>query len=161
MRDVRFILIFIVLLGLLLPACSSSPGRPAQVTYEAVEGEQAQRVEIISSMLERLHPLPTALIDAHFVEEKRGDGMLGPSDYRTFARLIVPPEQIAEWQAILVPLNGQPAYAAPAQPTDWWVDKAGLPALTFYEPAPLTGRSNGWIAIDNQNGIIYLYSYTT
>jgi hypothetical protein len=155
MHIVRFTLIAY----LFLVACT--PSRPTKISYFEVVGTQARRVEVITAMLAKLHPLPTPIVDAQFVEEKIGDDELGPADYRAFTLLEIAPENIAAWQDILITLDTAPDHATPSQPTSWWVDEDTFVTLQFYAPDTLTGRTNGWIALDPESGKIYIYSFTT
>lgn len=155
MYTVRFILIAY----LLLVACT--PSRPAEISYFEVVGTQARRVEVVTAMLAKFNALPTPIVDAQFVEEKIGDDELGPADYRAFTLLEIAPENVAAWQDILVPLDTTPGHAAPSQPTSWWIAEDAFASLQFYAPDTLTGKTNGWVALDPQSGKIYIYSFTT
>lgn len=160
MHIVRFLLISYI--GLFaLTACKPSPPRTSAISYVEVVGDQAKRVNVITAMLTKSSTLPTTMIDAQFVEEKIGDGELGPADYRTFALIEIEPSDIAKWQGNLTPLAQIPSYAAPSQPYEWWVDEDAFATLLFYEPAPLTQHFNGWIALDPQQGKVYVFSFTT
>ncbi|MCC6458638.1 MAG: hypothetical protein IT328_27060 [Caldilineaceae bacterium] len=155
MSTVRFIFIA----GLLLSACNHVRA-PAPSFYE-VSGSQAERVNAVTEIISKSQPLPTPLMDAYFVEEKMGDGELGPADYRSFYRLEVAPEDVGAWQALLSPLTGIPDYPAPMQPASWWVDEESFSLLQFYAPDTLTSRTHGWIAISPENGHIFIFTYTT
>lgn len=56
---------------------SSSPGKS---TYE-VNGSSAERIAAVSALITKHRAPPTAIVDAHFLEEQIGDGGLGPSDF--------------------------------------------------------------------------------
>lgn len=43
--------------------------------YEA-EGSNNERISKISSLIEKHHPLPTAILNAYFMQEKMGDGFI-------------------------------------------------------------------------------------
>jgi hypothetical protein len=73
----------------------------------------------------------------------------------------IAPEDVSEWQALLAPLDTKPSYAALPQTFTWWVAEANFDSLQFYAPETFTYRTNGWIAINSQNGKIYIYSFTT
>lgn len=149
----------IVITCLFLAACSSS--RPPEISYFEVVGNQAKRVDTVTSMLANFHALPTPIVDAQFVEEKIGDDELGPADYRAFTMLEIAPENLAAWQDILTPLDAPPDYQTPSQPYSWWVAEDDFPVMQFYAPEPLTGRTNGWVALDTPSGKLFIYSFTT
>jgi hypothetical protein len=144
---------------LCLAACTSTRA-PERSTYEVV-GNVAERIEAVSEIIAQSTSLPTPLLDAQFVEEKIGDGELGPSDYRAFTLLQVAPADLPKWQAVLTPLERTPAYSAPTQPYAWWVEESEFATLQFYAPDSLSGRINGWVAIDVNTARIYIYSFTT
>lgn len=92
-------------------------------------------------------PLPSALLDAHFLEEQTGDGRLGPSDFAAFYALTVAPADLPAWRAAL------------PQPQPWWVGEDALDSLEFYSPKLLTGSSNGWVGLA-PDGRIFVYVFT-
>jgi hypothetical protein len=155
MHTVRFLLISI----LFLAACRSL--KPSESTFHEAVGDQAKRVSTITSMISKAQTLPTSIQDAQLVEQRIGDGEFGPSDYRTFALIQIAPQDAPAWQAILTPLDKRPDYQSLPQPYSWWVDENSFAALQFYTSDALTGKSNGWIAMDAENGKIYLYTFTT
>ena len=160
MNTVRFLLIC----WLLIAACSPISSDERITTYTSVteiSGTQAQRIAEISAMLAKTHTPPTPLLDAYFIEEEMGDGVLGPTDFRSFARLDIAPQDVAKWQALLTPLVATPEFAAPRQPYKWWLDQEGFASLQFYAPEAITSRANGWIAVDARHGHIYIFTYTT
>ena len=124
-------------------------------------GNSQQRIKAISAIIAQHRSLPTAIADAHFLEERIGDGELGPSDYRDFYVVDVAAQDIEQWSQVLTPLQEVPEYVAPPQPRNWWIDRDVFTSLQFYEPVPLTGRSTGWIAISRQTGKIYIFTFTT
>jgi hypothetical protein len=136
---------------------------PVAITpaHTEITGTQAERVQAITEMLSKQDAPPTPILDAHFVEEQIGDGNMGPSDFRTFVMITVAPERVATWQAALSPLDTQPGYTAPAQPYAWWIGKDRFATMSFYAPDTLTGRTNGWVAIDERTGEIYIFTFTT
>lgn len=165
LRRVKNIANFIHVNLLLLTACllvtACTPVRPPARTFHEVTGSQAERVDAITAMIAKLHSPPTPLLDAHFVEEQIGDGEFGPADYRAFYRLDIAPSDLAQWQSILTTVDTLPGYTAPSRPYTWWLPEDDFATLQFYEPDPLTGSVNGWIAINSTNGQIYIYTYTT
>jgi hypothetical protein len=63
---------------------------------------------------------PTAILDAHFVEEQTGDNLFGPSDFQAFYFVELAPRHVSQWTQLLTPLGTAAEYAAPAQPRDCW-----------------------------------------
>jgi hypothetical protein len=153
------LVILVMIACLFITACS--PVRPPTRTFYEVTGSQAERVDTITALITKLQSPPTPLLNAYFVEEKIGDGEFGPSDYRSFYRLDIAPDQVQSWQSILSPLNATPDYATPSQPYAWWLPEADFATLQFYAPELLTGRSNGWLGIDLESGQIYIFTFTT
>lgn len=142
-----------------LVACS--PKKPAETSSEA-GGTKVERIAAVSRIVTRNSPLPSALTDARFVEEKTGDGRLGPSDFRSFSVLAVAPADLPAWKAALAPLEAQntpPAYVSPKQATPWWLTAAEFSGLEFHSPKSLSGRVNGWVGIA-PDGRIFVYSFT-
>ena len=148
----------------LLLLCSMgacSPKRPAESSRE-ISGTQAERIAAVSKLVSKLAPMPSPLLDAHFVEQQTGDGRLGPSDFAAFYALTVAPADLAAWRSALRPIEAQntpPKYVAPKQPLPWWLTHDGFLGLTFYSPESLTGRSNGWVGIA-PDGKIFVYAFT-
>lgn len=104
--------------------------------------------------------LPGILLDANFVEEKVGDGVLGPPDHYRFYALSVPVAAIPAWRAALKNSRVAPGagdYAAPKKAVSWWLKKEEFEKAERLGPAPLTGRDLGWVVI-LPNGRIYIYS---
>ncbi len=147
-----------------MTACGQKNARIA--THE-VDGSQAQRVTEITKMLSRSAPLPGPLLDAHFVEEKTGDGRLGPSDFKSFYALTVAVADLPAWKAALSkskPANtfsndAEIKRAAPAKAEPWWVNSADVGTLEFHSPQSLTGNANGWVGIA-ADGKIYIHVFT-
>lgn len=142
-----------------LAACS--PKKAAESSGE-VGGTKVERIAGVSKFVARSSPLPSALLDAHFVEEQTGDGRLGPSDFKSFSVLAVAPADLPAWKAILAPLEAQntpPGYVAPKQAMPWWLTAADFAGLEFHSPKSLSGRVNGWIGIA-PDGRIFVYSFT-
>lgn len=142
------------LLACLLAACT--PERSA--THE-VSGTQGERVAAVTRIIRKNAPLPSALSDAHFVEEQTGDGQLGPSDFRAFYALTVPVADLGAWRSALPATATPPEFVAPRSAHPWWLSAEDLPNLTFYSPQPLTGRSNGWVGIA-PDGRIFIFTFT-
>ena len=142
-----------------MAACS--PKRPAESSRE-ISGTQAERVAAVSPLISKRVPLPSPILDAHFVEQQTGDGELGPSDFAAFYVLTVAPAELAVWRSSLPTIEAQntpPKYVTPKQPLSWWLTHDDFLRLTFYSPKSLTGRSNGWVGIA-PDGRIFVYAFT-
>ena len=143
-------------------ACEPEPESPISSVHE-IAGTDAERAAAVSRLIGRHAPLPSALLDAHFLEEQLGDGFLGPSDFHAFYALTVAPADLAAWRSALPPLpasNEPPAYAVPEQPRPWWLTRDDFSRLAFYDPEPLTGRLHGWVGIA-PDGRIFIFTFTT
>lgn len=72
-------------LGLLLLVFVSCQGREEiPIALEELQGDREQRVsQALRFLLHGAEP-PSAVVDAHCAEERIGDGILGPSDRRTY-----------------------------------------------------------------------------
>ncbi len=142
-----------------LAACS--PKRPAE-SYHEIADTQAERVAAVSLLITRHAPLPSPILDAHFIEQQTGDGQLGPSDFAAFYALAVAPANLAAWRSALPTIEAQntpPEYVTPTQPLSWWLTHDDFLSLTFYSPRSLTGRINGWVGIA-PDGRIFVYAFT-
>jgi hypothetical protein len=132
-----------------------------QFSTREVEGSKAERVAAVSKMISRTaHPSP--ILDAHFVEEKYGDGILGPSDFRSFCALTVASGDLAAWRSALKPIEQRirpTKLDVPKQARPWWVSPKDFSTLEFYSPKSLTRRNNGWVGIA-PDGRIFVYSFT-
>lgn len=159
MNKVSFILIFTFFFAVtLFAACA--PTQTAVTSSTELAGSQDERVGSVAAILNKVVAPPTTIVDAHLLEERIGDGNLGPSDVRTYIQLNVAPHEIARWQEILTTLPKSPSFVAPADAPSWWVDESEFETLDFYEPDALIG-GNGWVAIDRNRGTIYIYSFST
>ncbi len=123
---------------------------------------QAERVSAVAKNLSRGITLPSALLDAQFVEQQTGDGRLGPSEFAAFYALTVAPADLPRWHAALAAIpvvNSSGNYAAPKTAQPWWVSAADFQTLKLYGPKSLTGRYNGWVGLA-PDGRIFIYSFT-
>jgi len=151
---------------LILCAMTACSKKPAESSRE-IDGTTVERVAAISKLLSKKVPLPSSLLDAHFVEEQIGDGRLGPSDFKAFCALTVSAADLPAWKAALSKSttwglsssDGAIKRAAPKNAQPWWVSEGDLDALEFYSPHSLTGRANGWIGIA-PDGRIFVYTFT-
>jgi hypothetical protein len=155
------------LLALLLictmAACSSKPPESSYI----INGTTSERVASISKLLSKTAPLPSSLLNAHFVEEQAGDGRVGPSDFEAFYALTVDPANLPAWRARLAKSKTWNHFSndeeikrtSPKKAQPWWVSEEDLDALEFYSPDSLTGRSNGWVGVA-PDGRIFVYSFS-
>ena len=134
-------------------SASPSATKPSTVT---------ERVDLFTKQLSRNGNLPGVLLDAQVVQEKIGDGVLGPADFHTFYALTVPAAEIPAWRTALAAspvLNGPAAYAAPKAPTAWWLKPAEFGKLELFGAKPLTGLVTGWVGL-LPDGRIFIYAFT-
>jgi hypothetical protein len=155
-------ILLLLLTVIALQACRREPAPPPQTSTE-VTGNVAERVAAVQKVLHVLPPLANTIRDAHALEERIGDGRLGPSDFTNFQSLHVAPSDVALWRAALAPLavpSDSPNYTEPAQPVSWWVAGPEFASLEFFSAQTLTGRSTGWVGMHAASGAIYIYSFT-
>lgn len=148
---------FIIVYLFILIACSE--GNAPKISVHEVTGSKMERVADVSAIIAKYKAPPTAILDAHFVEEQTGDGVLGPSDFRAFYFINVEPKDVSYWTKFFAPLGKTPEYNAPAQ-ANWWIARDTFDSLQFYKPDILTGRVNGWIGVSHQTGNIYIFTFT-
>lgn len=103
---------------------------------------------------------PTNLEFGDHVEERIGDGNLGPSDLKSFTHLKFPADSIRPWTPSSERLTARPPYAQPKEMTSW-VDEATFRKLEFYRASPLLGASDGWIGLSRSTGEIYVFTFTS
>ncbi|MDZ4286754.1 MAG: hypothetical protein U0984_02285 [Prosthecobacter sp.] len=150
---------FIAICSLLtITACHR--GNAPQTSVNEITGSNSERVLAISAIIGKHKVLPTGLGNAYFVEEKIGDGILGPSDFRTFYLLEIAPWDSGQWLKILTPMAEVPKYALPVRPCHWWLAESEFHSLQFYQSDTLTGRIHGWIGVSPKTGRIYIFTYT-
>ena len=156
------------IMGILMACSITACGKKnAQTSSHETGGSKAERVAVITKQLSKSAPLPGPLLDAHFVEEKTGDGRLGPSDIKSFYALTVATADLPAWKAALSKSKSanmssnedEIKRAAPAKSEPWWVNGADLGKLEFYSPQALTGNANGWVGI-SADGRIYIHVFT-
>jgi hypothetical protein len=141
-----------------LTGCSQS-SVPKTSVHE-ITGNRIERVAGVSSIITKHQAPPAVILDAHFVEEQTGDGVLGPSDFRAFYFIEVAPQDVSRWTQVLTSLKVPAEYAAPAEPRDWWIARDTFASLQFYKLDSLTGRAYGWIGVSQQTGRIYIFTFT-
>lgn len=138
--------------------CSQSS--KSQNSVHEVGGSNTERVARVTAMIARHKELPTAILNAHFIEEQIGDGGFGSADFRAFYLVEVDPRVIPRWTRDLTPLPTAVEYEAPAQDRDWWIDRNDFGSLQFYQPDALTSRIHGWIGVSQKTGRIYIFTFT-
>ncbi len=129
-----------ILLACSMTACDSKEPR---ASTQEVGGSKAERVAEVSKLISRTAPLPSPILDAHFIEEQIGDGRLGPSDFKSFCALTVAPDDLAAWLSALKPIAAQntpPKLVDPKKAQPWWITPNDFSTLEFYSPKSLTGR---------------------
>jgi hypothetical protein len=141
-----------------LTACSMS-NAPEHSIHE-VTGSSTERVAAVTAIITASKAPPTAILDAHFVEEQIGDNVFGPADFWAFYFVEVAPQDVSQWIKILTPLGAAAEYAAPSQPRDWWIARNSFASLQFYKPDILTSRIHGWIGVSQRTGRIYIFTFT-
>lgn len=144
--------------GMALTACSRSSAPKSSV--REVTGTAVERVAGVTAIFAKHKAPPTAMADAHFLEEQIGDGVLGPSDYRAFYAIQVAPQDVTKWMSMLAPLGEPAEYAQPAQSCAWWVSREEFTSLEFFKTENLTGRHHGWIGVSPQTGQIFIFTFT-
>jgi hypothetical protein len=153
-------LAIIVCLFALMACSKSSESNAPKSSAREVTGISTERVAGVSAIMAKHKAPPTAIRDAHFLEEQTGDDVLGPADFRAFCVIEVAPQDISKWMQLLTPLGATAEYGAPAQPRDWWITRDTFASLQFYKPDILTGRIYGWIGVSQQTGRIYIFTFT-
>lgn len=143
----------------LMPACGPNP---AVASSKEISGTRTERVAAVSALINRHAPLPSPVLDAHFIEEQTGDGASGPSDFTSFYALNVGPSDLPSWHSALPaiePPDRAPDYVSPRQPCPWWLSLHDFATLKFHSQKSLTGRSHGWLGIA-ADGRIFIYTFT-
>jgi len=156
MSGFRFRSLVWLAVGLMAVSCGS---RKAQFKEHQVMGDTPQRIARVTAIIAKRVPPPSLLLEAQFVEEQYGDGVLGPSDFKSFAVWEIAPADVEKWTALMTPLSPAPDYAEPKKAHHWWIDRADFSSLRFYRPEALTQRDLGWIGVDPA-GKIYLHTFT-
>lgn len=132
-------------------------------TFKAVDeltGSREERVATMTKALGKRAKLPGEILDAWLVVEQIGDGVLGPSDFRTFCVLQVRSEDIENWERLMKPLGETALYIAPQSPRSWWVSEEEFQHLRFHEAGPLASSLHGWAAVSPDSARIYVFSFT-
>jgi len=120
-----------------------------------------ERVAVMNKIIEPLSEVPSEILDAHYIETRIGDGMIGPSDYYFYASIKVSKGEAKKWsQNLKEPYNGVTGFSSPEIPNKWWLANEKFLELRLYETKTYFGRYNGWMAIDDANDLIYVHTYT-
>lgn len=134
-------------------------GEGLQQTDREITGSRSERIAKVSALIQQRAPLPSALVDAHFLEVQFGDGKLGPSDFIAYYALKIAPADIPRWRSTLTPAvypGGLLPYLAPVRGGDWWVRKSEYASLEFFEASTLTARNFGWVGLHAPSATIYI-----
>ena len=155
MRFPKAIMLILVFTGLV--GCNTKK----KIFYDSSEILIKERVEVMEKIIEPLAKLPSEILDAHYTESKIGDGRLGPSDFFFYASIKVSKVDAKKWSKNLKkPYNGVTQFSSPEIPKEWWLTKEKFMKLRLYETKTYFGRYNGWMAIDDANGLIYVHTFT-
>lgn len=144
----------------LLTACRRER---ADGAVHILSGSTPERVELMSRMLQAPDSIEATIRDAQFIEERIGDGNLGPSDFQAYYAISIDPVLITRWTAVLpaLPADAMPAsHVAPRSAPEWWVRDSDFSRLRFFSPASVTSRRTGWIGVDSANAMLYIYTFT-
>ena len=152
------VLFYFPLLSLLCVSLGCDPG--SQTKSHAVPGGPAARIAAVQRIIQRSGQLPGTIQQAEIVEEQRGDGVLGPSDFTTFIRIEVNAADIGKWKAALQRAREKKDFVTPHDPVKWWLSKEDFDKLELYEPKSLFGRTNGWVGFSSDQKTIYVVTYT-
>ncbi|MCC7054495.1 MAG: hypothetical protein IT355_14595 [Gemmatimonadaceae bacterium] len=145
------------------PGCRRDAPAPPPRTSVEIKGTAAERIAAVQKMLRVPPALAATILDAQAMEERVGDGRLGPADFAGFQVIRVAPGHVAEWRTRLTPVTtgtDAPAFVEPSTPVSWWVSGPEFASLDFFAPEALTGRTTGWIGVHAASGTIYIYSFT-
>ena len=138
--------------------CSRSTG--PKLTVHALADTPEDRVGVMVKMIERHAPLPGPIRSVEALEEQIGDGGLGPSDFRFFAKIVVQKEDVASWKSAAGPELSSGTYEAPQSAPLWWLAEGDFDGVTLHSPKTLFGRSNGWIGFSPDEQTIYVMTFT-
>ena len=68
---------------------------------------------------------------------------------------------MSKWTAGLSgPLNSTYYYSEPLDKMVWWIQEPVFKELKLYQTKKYFSRANGWMALDESNGYIYVYTFT-
>ncbi len=134
---------------------------PIKVSAQEMTGTNSQRIDQIEVLLKQYQPFPKPLENAHFLEEKIGDGILGPADYLRFYALTASSINLSDWVKTLKIIEQRPSYTAPAVLPPWWVTKQDFNTLKFYKLSTPSGEDHGWIGVSENLKKAYIFTFST
>lgn len=129
------------------------------ITISEIKGSKTEKIDKIMRILGK-SSLKTSVNNAYLIEQKKGDGEFGSSDYVSFIVIDIDVAAIPTWRA-LAPKStdiNNIKYVTPPKPVNWWISASEFKKLEFFD-SPITNR-HGWLGI-SPKGKIYIYSYTT
>jgi len=146
------IALFPLIIAMLLIACDQ---KQKMGEYNSIE-----KIEIIKKIIEKNAPIPSDILDVNYVEYRRGDGRLGPSDYFFFLRIEVRKEDVVKWLQDIDELPDESAgYTDTQTNNSWWIKKSRFQQLKKYETKTYFNNVNGWMCVDKEKGYVYVYTY--
>lgn len=92
------------------------------------------------------------------VQERIGEGSLGPSDVVTYTVLSVPEAELLAWAPKAARLAGRPVYLAPKALPDW-ISRPDFDTLEFYDGSDLSPQT-GWVGVARASGKVYVTAMT-
>lgn len=149
-------LLIVTTLGTAGCARSSGP----KITTRALGSTPEDRVATVVKIIERHSALPGSIRSVEGLEEQVGDGRLGPSDFRFFAKIVVEKRDLSSWKSAAGAKLSSATYRAPQASTSWWLPESELKDLTLYSPRTLFGRNHGWIGFSSDNETLYVMTFT-
>ncbi len=133
---------------------------PTKFTICSEAGSRTERIEFIQRVIRKSGAVPSAIKDIHYLEEQKGDGDLGPSDFYFFVRIEIDPANAEKWRKAMKRPPLFEEYAQPRNTTAWWVSGKAFHDLILYRTEDLFGRNLGWIGMSADGSTIYVYTFT-
>ena len=150
--------IFICSVIFCLSGCHPTGTKEFTLTEEASASE---RILSMTGIIGRNADVPSEILEANYVEYKKGDGVLGPSDFSFYARIRVDKNDLPKWSKELKPpYNNTTEYSVPKEEKVWWLPEADFQKLKLFEAKKYFARFNGWMAVDEATGYIYIHTFT-
>ena len=147
----------IAIMVLSLSFCRSSEGIVLDCSGENLD----ERISTMNKIIGPISSVPSKIFDTHYFENKTGDGRIVPSDFYFYAYIEVSIGEVKKWsQNLKEPYNGVSQFSSPEIFKNWWLTKNKFTNLKLYETKTYFGRYNGWLAVDDENEEILLYTYT-
>ena len=132
-------------------AAASALPAPAHASSASRGGAAARQV---ASRL----GLSASVDGAEQVQERIGDGSLGPSDVVTYTVLSVPEAELLAWAPKAARLAGRPVYRAP-KALPHWISRPDFDTLEFYDASDLSPQT-GWVGVARARGKVYVMAMT-